>query len=54
MKKLLVTLAAFMLGLTGVVSPSQAAPAPVSFTVNFVGVPCEECTVGREEIKTEL
>ena len=51
MKKLLVILAAFMLGVTGVVSPIQAAPAPVSFTFNFVGVPCEGCTVGGEEIK---
>ena len=51
MKKTSVTLVALMLGLTGVVSPSQAAPTPVSFTFNFVGVPCEGCTVGGEEIK---
>ena len=51
MKKTSVTLAALMLGVTGVVSPSQAAPTPVSFTFNFVGVPCEGCTVGGEEIK---
>ena len=45
MKKTLVTLAAFTLGITGIAAPSQAAPAPVSFTLNFVGVPCEGCTV---------
>ena len=51
MKFPLVILAAFMLGVTGVVSPTQAAPAPVSFTFNFVGFPCEGCIVGGEKIK---
>jgi len=51
MNKLLVASAAFTLGLTGIVAPSQAAPAPVSFTLNFVGVSCEGCTVNGEKIK---
>ena len=51
MKKLVVASAAFTLGLTGIVAPSQAAPAPVSFTLNFVGVSCEGCTVNGETIK---